>query len=146
MSSALKQWGKKLLFVPTEKVTENRHPRLPPPTHAISQPGLLRVGKHGPAYGWCYQESFAGWLLPHVLAILPSSSRNNNSKKRLQLELDPVVLLHHSCLYLFLFPLYHFSFFVSSTQMTKSLLSPPIFLPPRCSLWGNATPLVAMEP
>lgn len=105
-----------------KKVTENRLPRLPPPTQAISQPALLRAGKHGPAYGWCYQESFAGWLFPHVLAILPSSSRNNNSKKRLQLKFVQVVLLHHSF------------FSISGSSDFLAIISLSSFLPPK---WLN---------
>lgn len=138
-------WEKKLLFVPTENVTENRHPRMPPPTHAISQLAALRVGKHGPAYGWCYQESFAGWLFPHVLAIPPSSSRNNNSKKHLRLQLVPAVLLHHFCFSIsgsFLF--YHLSFFLP--KWLNPFFPPQFSFPPRRPLWGNATLFVAMEP
>lgn len=97
-SSFLKQWEQNLPLLQTEKATESKHPRTPPPAHAISQPVLLRVGKHGPAYGWCYQESFAGWLFPHVLAGPPSSSSNNNNKKQLQLKFANLVLLHHFCL------------------------------------------------
>lgn len=123
-SSFLKQWERNLPLLQTEKVTEKKHPRTPPPAQAICQPMLLRVGKHGPAYGWCYQESFAGWLFPHVLAGLPSSSSNNNNKKQLQLKFANVVLLHHFSLSIsgsFCFPLFFFLW----SKMTKTS-SPPL--------------------
>lgn len=56
-------------------------------THTHSQ---WESGKHGPAFGWCYQEAFGGWLFPHVAPVLPASGNKNN----LQVCFVPAAHLH----------------------------------------------------
>lgn len=137
------------------------------PTHAhtythnksvcVSQ---CEFGKHGPAYGWCYQEAFGGWLFPHAAPVLPASSNKNN----LQVKFVAVVLLHlwsvcrslslSLCLLLNLlcclpasFPSFtsSLSLSLSSIQHDSTSFFSPSFLLPRCPLCGNASLFFVME-
>lgn len=100
----------------TNKLDTHTHP------HTPSQ---CESGKHSPAYGWCYQEAFGGWLFPHVVPALSASGNKNN----LQVRMVPAVRLHLSSVI-------SWSLFTSFSSLLSCLPTPFHFLS-SCLLSNN---------